>query len=185
MKLGIRAARILDFDIESRPLSYLGSDWTTGEITAIAASFGPSEHMYCWLLGIHQPEEILDNFRRLYNEADIVTGHFIRKFDLPYINGAMLEYGRPPLAPKLVQDTKVDLIKSRSFSMSQESISGTISLPEPKKHMTQPMWREANRLHKLNLTRERVEGDVRQHMAMRKELLRLNMLGGPRMWYPV
>ena len=31
-----RPMRVLDFDIENRPLSYLGSDFTTAEVTAIA-----------------------------------------------------------------------------------------------------------------------------------------------------
>ena len=31
-----RPLRVLDFDIENRPLSYLGSDFTTAEVTAIA-----------------------------------------------------------------------------------------------------------------------------------------------------
>src|SRR5262245_59473495 len=51
IQIPIRAARVLDFDIENRPLSYLGQDFTTSEVTAIAASFGRKEKMHVWLLG--------------------------------------------------------------------------------------------------------------------------------------
>jgi hypothetical protein len=35
----------------------------------------------------------------LYNAADIVTGHYIKKFDLPILNGALFEHGLPLLDP--------------------------------------------------------------------------------------
>lgn len=184
MKLQVRGARILDFDCESRPLSYLGGDYTTAEITSIAASFGLKEPMHCWLLGIHDPEVILDSFRELYDQADIVTGHYIRKFDLRLINGAMLEYGRPPLSPKLVSDTKIDLVKTRDISASQESLGEILGVSTPKYHMSQHAWRQANRLQNLTLTKTRVTDDVKMHMEMRLRLLEVGALGAPRMWYP-
>jgi hypothetical protein len=182
MKFEIKSQRILDFDCECRPLSWISSDYVTSEITAIAASFGGP--VRCWLLGEIETEDMLIEFRCLYDMADIVTGHFIRGFDLPTINGAMLDFGFPPLAPKLVSDTKIDLVKARGISKSQESLSAMLGLDEPKVHMNQQMWRQANRLQRIDLTRERVIADVRQHQVMRRELIRLNMLAPPHMWYP-
>jgi hypothetical protein len=49
--------RVLDFDIENRPLSYLGMDFTTAEITSIAASFEGSREIHTWLLGIDSMED--------------------------------------------------------------------------------------------------------------------------------
>lgn len=174
--------KILDFDIENRPLSYLGQDFTTSEITAIAASFGPDEPMHCWLLGIHEPIAILEEFRVLFDQADMVTGHYIRNHDLPIINGSMLEYGLKPLGPKLTSDTKNDLVASKGVSRSQESISEMMALEFPKVGMSQGMWRAANRLERLDLTERRVTGDVRQHQAMRARLIEQGMLRAPRMW---
>lgn len=74
-------------------------------------------------------------------------------------------------------DTKVDLIKVKSFSASQESLSATLGLVQPKVHMNQAMWRAANRLHNLKAAKERVVGDVIQHMAMRVRLLEQVSLG--------
>lgn len=182
IQLKLSPRRVLDFDIENRPLSYLGQDFTTAEITAIAASFGPREPMHCWLLGIHEPVEILEEFRALYDQADMVTGHYIRNHDLPIINGAMLEYGLKPLGPKLTSDTKNDLVASKGVSRSQESISEMLGIELPKIGMSQGMWRSANRLERLDLTERRVTGDVRQHQAMRAKLLELEMLKPPKLW---
>lgn len=179
--------RILDFDIENRPLAYLGSDYTTAEITAIAAAFvdSPSE-VSVWLLGRDDPGAMLDGFRAMYDVADIVTGHFIRGHDLPVINGAMLERGRPPLGQKRVQDTKTDLVKRKYISASQENLAGMLGLAAPKVHMSNPMWREANRLTPkgLRLTEARVVADVHQHMALRKRLVELGALGPTSIWSP-
>jgi hypothetical protein len=180
--------RVLDFDIENRPLSYLGADFTTADITAIAASFcgnGPTE-IRCWLLGHHTPESMLQGFVTLYDDADMVTGHYIRKHDLPIINGALLEYGFPSLKPKLTSDTKLDLVKRSGISASQENLAAMLGVPSPKVGMNQHMWRQANRLEPngIELVRQRVVGDVKQHKQLRKALVERGMLGPPRVWSP-
>jgi hypothetical protein len=178
--------RVLDFDIENRPLSYLGHDFTTADITAIAASFCGKGEVSCWLLGHDKPEDMLQGFVDLYDEADMVTGHFIRKHDLPIINGALMEYGLPPLKPKLTSDTKLDLLKRSGISASQENLAAMLGVPSPKVGMNQHMWRQANRLEPdgIELVRQRVVGDVKQHKQLRRALVERGMLGPPRMWKP-
>lgn len=186
MTLTIRAPKILDFDLENRPLSYLGSDFTTSEITAIAFGWYPdSEFIGSWLLGRDDPKEMLSRFVDLYNLADIVTGHYILLHDLPIINGALLEYGMPPLGPKLVSDTKVHLTGGKGVSKSQESLADMLGVEAPKIQMTQAKWREANRLtpEGITETRKRVEGDVRQHMQLRAALIAGGYLKRPVLWH--
>lgn len=179
--------RILDFDCENRPLAYLGQGFTTAEVTCIA---------WCWtddlgsltsrLLGVHDPGAMLDDFRRVYDLADMVTGHYIRMHDLPIINAALMEAGLPGLEQKLTCDTKLDLVKRKDLSASQENLASMLGLPEMKAHMSNTNWREANRLtpEGLKLTAERAMSDVVQHMALRKELLKRELLGPPRVWRP-
>jgi hypothetical protein len=185
--------RILDFDIENRPLSYLGQDFTTAEITAIAASFGPDAPVQCWLQDLLTPVPdayeasalaMLKGFRAMYDQADIVTGHYILRHDLPIINGAMLEYGLPSLGPKLVSDTKVHLRRSQGVSKSQENLAALYETSHPKVGMSQKSWRAANRGFAPDLVRERVIGDVRQHQELRLALIKTGMLGPPKMWRP-
>jgi hypothetical protein len=180
--------RILDFDIENRPLSYLGPEFSTAEITAIAACWdGQPKTMRCWLLGRDDAEQMLRAFTELYDQADLVTGHFIRRHDLPIINGACMELGLPPLAAKLTCDTKLDLLrKGSAISASQENLCQMLGLPQPKIHMNNALWREANRLTPAGLeaTAKRAVGDVIQHMALRKALLERNLLRAPEVWEP-
>jgi hypothetical protein len=179
--------RILDFDTECRPLSYIGSEWTSAEITAIAASWADRKHVKVWLLELGKDvEAMLREFATWYDAADCVTGHAIRRHDLPLLSGAMLEYGLPPLRAKLTIDTYSDLRKRKDLSASQESLGRMYGLGWPKEHMSQPEWREANRLtpEGLKHTKRRVAGDVRQHKELRLKLQKHGMLKAPRVWCP-
>jgi len=177
----VDSGRVLDFDIENRPLSYWYDGNCTAEITVIAASFGP-DSMHVWALGEDDPRRMLEEFVALYNEATLVTGHYIRKHDLPIINGALLEYNMPPLSEKLTCDTKLDLVSTGSLSMSQESIAGMLGIAAPKVQMSQHTWRAANRLEDIESAKARCIGDVVQHQAMRARLLVLGMLRPARRW---
>lgn len=179
-----RPLRVLDFDIENRPLSYLGSDFTTAEVTAIAWAWADSSRVTVRLLGEHDLPSILREFTQAYAQADLVTGHYITGHDLPMLNGALMECGMPALPPKQVSDTKTHLMRSKGLSLSQESLGAMFRLNAEKVQMNQAKWRAANRLTRAGLAevRKRVAGDVRQHMALRRELLARGYLGPPRLW---
>jgi hypothetical protein len=182
----MRAPVVLDFDIENRPLSYLGSDFTTSEITAIAAGIYPVQESITSKL-LKTPDSalpMLEWFVELWNLADVVTGHYILAHDIPIINGALTEHRMPNLKPKLVSDTKIHGHAGKGISKSQESLSDILGVEAEKYHMTQARWRDANRLTFTGLveTRTRVEGDVHQHMLMRAEMIRLGKLGRPVLW---
>jgi hypothetical protein len=178
--------RVLDFDIENRPLSYLGMDFTTSDITAIAAGFEGERKVHAWFLGEVETEVMLANFLELYDKADIVTGHYIRFHDLPIISGAMVELGWGALPKKLASDTKVDLLTFKGISKSQEALSAMYELKMPKQHMTQSDWRKANRLTPdgIEQARRRVRGDIRQHRELRQRLLADGLLKPPSIWTP-
>lgn len=176
---------MLDFDIENRPLSYLGSDFTTAEVTAIAWAWTDQpDTVTVYLLGETELPTILHHFVAAYQLADMVTGHYIKGHDLPMLNGALMECGMPPLGDKMVQDTKIDLVRAKGISRSQESLGAMLQLDAPKVQMNQAKWRAANRLTPAGLAevRERVIGDVRQHIELRQRLLNLGLLAPPSMW---
>jgi hypothetical protein len=178
--------RILDFDCEARPLSWIGGDYVSKEITAIACAWvDEPDRVHCWCLGEGWPmRDMLDFFLVQYERADIVTGHYIRGFDLPLMNSALSEVGLPPLADKLTHDTKLDLVRRHGMSSSQKNLAAMLGCSHPKVEMTDQDWREANRLTPAGIakTRARVTGDVRQHIEMREKLLARAMLLPPRMW---
>jgi hypothetical protein len=195
IELGMRELQVLDFDLENRPLSYLGNDWTSAEITAIGWSLVGEEKVHTLLLQadgtylfdgkVSMPaKDALAHFRSRLEAADVVTGHYIIKHDLPILNGAFMELGIPPLGELLVQDTKLHLVRRKDLSASQENLASLFGLEEAKHHMTQTEWRTANRLTKAGLaaSRKRVVDDVKQHKALRAELLKRGLLKAPSVW---
>lgn len=129
---------------------------------------------------------MLKAFRRAYDAADMVTGHYVLKFDLPVLNGAMLEFGLEPLAPKLVSDTKVHLFRRAAVSASQENLALMRRLEEDKVRMADMDWREAARLTRpgIRKARNRVVMDVRQHYALRQSLIAGGYLRTPTVFRP-
>jgi len=181
----VRPLRVLDFDCENRPLSYLGGDFTTPELTVIAWKF-PREDLQVMYQPEHTLSEMLSGFVEAYDSADMVTGHNILKHDLRLINAMLLEHGQPPLRPKLVSDTYRDLKRRSPGFASQASLAEMLGVRAPKVGMTTPGWRKANRLLPEGVERavNRGVGDVRQHILLRKELLKRGWLRPPRIWYP-
>ena len=177
----------MDFDTESRPLTYLGSDYTTAEITAIASAWvGQRGSMESLILGEMEGKDMLLSFSKRWDEADMVTGHNLIRHDLPRLNAMLLEQGMPALGPKLVQDTYLHLKRKNGVSGSQESLAEMLGVKAPKQGMSQVAWRQANRLLPEGLvkTRTRCVSDVVQHMALRARLLELQWLRNPRVWRP-
>jgi hypothetical protein len=190
-----RRLKILDFDIENRPLTYWVPDRPTAEITAIASCW--TNDLGSMQVDLLEPEDIgpgyiLKAFVERYNEADMVTGHYIRKHDLPIINGALYELGMPLLQAKLTCDTKLDMFKKADLPATQEFLLETLDVrdvygnPLKKYHMSQTDWREANRLTEEGRakTKARVSSDVYDHIALRQAMLERGMLRAPSTWNP-
>lgn len=182
-----RPMRILDLDCEARPLHWIGGDYVSKEVTAIAWAWTDRpDDVTCYTIGDTDPIVMLQAFCRVFDQADMVTGHYIRGYDLPTINGALTEYQLPTLGDKLAHDTKIDLVIRSGLSSSQENLAAMLRLEHGKVHMDQATWRAANRLTPEGLAqaRKRVTGDVRQHIELRQRLIDLNYLAAPRLWRP-
>ena len=192
MNFGFEAQAILDFDIEARPLGWYGGDWVHKEVTAIAWAWiypdGTHSATFCYQLTKSKGSMVrmLKAFSRAYDIADIVCGHWIRGFDLPVLQWAMIDNGLPLLGAKLTHDTKEALVKFQGASKSQQNLASILGIDSPKVNMTQQDWREANRLTKagLKLVEERVRADVVQNIEMRQQLLERRLLNPPRLWQP-
>jgi hypothetical protein len=194
-----RPLRVLDFDIENRPLSYWYQGNCTAEVTAIAWQWigDPEDRVFCNVL-TPDPESalvMLTNFWAAYTAADMVTGHYIRRHDLGIVQAALIENQAQMLkvdgtarrlGRKLTSDTRLDLVKFQDIAKSQEALAGMLGIRSPKEQMTQSDWREANRLTDRGIaeTYRRVVGDVRQHVELRAALLDRELLNGPKVWRP-
>lgn len=181
--------RILDFDIETRKVGFhnggkFGPDGC--EPITIAACWVDTMEVKVWLQPQHTLPEMLAGFLEMYDAAEMVTGHYVRKFDLPIITGALLEHGKRPLGRKLVCDTKCDLIDFAGLSKSQENLGAMLALAEAKYHMNDHRWRSSSRLDPDGVKEATVRAceDVRQHMALRSALAAAGALRAPRVWDP-
>lgn len=186
--------RVLDFDLECRPIAWYSADWVTKQPTAIAWSWVGPKHppIVVQAIGasdrsskvLEEEAEMLEAFRMAYNKADIVTGHFIRGFDLPVLNGACERLGLPVFGSKLTQDTKLDYVTAQGISKSMENLGAMYELKHPKVSMNTASWGAANMLlpHGIEATKKRVVGDVREHIELRAEMLRRGVLGPAKPW---
>jgi DNA polymerase elongation subunit (family B) len=188
-----RRVRILDFDVECRPIAWYGGDFVTKQPTAIAWKWiGLKAPIYVAVIGesdrsslvLEEEAAMLEQFRAAYDEADLVTGHFIRGFDLPLLNGACERLGLPVLGPKDTQDTKLDYVRASGISKSMENLGAMYELKHPKVQMNTASWGAGNMLlpHGIEATKKRVIGDVREHIELRAEMLRRGVLGPTKPW---
>ena len=187
-----RDLKILDFDCECRPIAWYGGDFVTKQPTAIAWSVVGSGDVTVRAIGesydarnvLDEEAAMLYDFCRAYDDADVVTGHYIRGFDLPFLNGALIRLGMPGLGSKLAQDTKTDLVKAGGLSKSQENLGAMFELRHPKVSMNTSKWMAANLLlpEGIELTKERVVGDVVQHMELRERMVTEGLLAPPKTW---
>lgn len=198
------SGKVLDFDIENRPITYWYDGNCTSQITSIAAGFAGSKTVEIKLLRWYDTQnkatltkattDMMEWFEELYNKADAVTGHFIRKHDLGIIAATRAWFGMYPLEEKLTIDTKLDMKRS-TMPKSQEALGAMLEKFDrkaayknlsSKEHMTQTDWFWANNLGEEGVaeTERRVVGDVKQHKEMRLALKELNMLNPPKLWRP-
>jgi len=182
--------KVLDFDIETRRVGFhsgFKGKPDGCEPIAIACSWVGEKKVHSILLGDSGGiPHMIEWFLEFYNEADIVTGHYIRKFDLPILNMASLEWGGLPFPEKRTQDTKMDLINFEGISKSQENLGKMLRTVEGKYHMADADWRRAARLTQGGQRRARLraEHDVKQHKQLRKLAIERGMLRWGQVWSP-
>jgi DNA polymerase III epsilon subunit-like protein len=178
--------RILDFDTECRPMHY--SEWRPeSQFTAIAWSWVGEDAVRCIVLAqdLNNERDMLEQFLADYEQADIVTGHYIRKHDLPLLVDHCIRAGLPLPKSILTQDT-MDLPKVKGLGKSQENLSTELGVIAGKYTMNGSLWREANTLSAEGqaTARKRVTADVLQHKQLRAELLSRGLLRAPKRWHP-
>ncbi len=176
-----RRLRILDFDCETRATGFGDPNWVPQEVTAIAWSWIGDDEVEC-RLRCHGYKRMLKAFVAAYAEADIVTGHNIRKFDLPTVNAELIRSGFSPLGAKMSQDTLRDIVRTKGMKRDQENLAKQFGLPVDKVTMGWHDWQVAYQEKGWPMVRERVVTDVVQHKLLRAEMIERGWLKHPRLW---
>lgn len=180
--------RLLDFDVETVAAGYADPEWVPSRITAVAWSWVGEDRVECrtildyattlpaylWMsfLGCRP---MLEEFVRVFNQADAVTGHNIRRFDLGVMNAELMRLQLPVLDDKPVVDT-IRLVRSKGFKKGQDVIADVLGVREEKKAMNWAQWQRAYAEPGWPEVRERVVGDVVQHKQVLGRLLELGYL---------
>jgi hypothetical protein len=184
-----RPLRILDFDTECRPMHY--SEWRPeSQITAYAWSWVGDDRVHGGVLAQDGSNDVdlLMEFIDAFDEADMVTGHYVRKHDLPLINDHCIQLGLLPISERpggiLVQDTKQDFVQVKALGLSQDNLGVLFQTGQQKHHMAGRDWWAANQLSPegAKLAWQRVSSDVLQHKQLRAALVDAGALRPPRRW---
>src|SRR5690242_11565076 len=137
--------RILDFDLETLAAGYADPAWVPDKITCISASWVGEDEVYTWVTGQDgywsrkaRAEKVLRPFYDLLSQADMVTGHNIRRFDLRVFNAEALRCGVEPIRSILVEDT-MRVLNSKGFKKGLDNIAVELGVPGRKKAMS---WSE-------------------------------------------
>jgi hypothetical protein len=178
----------LSFDFEVRPGAWIGGDYVSRSLTAVAWRFHDEQKTHDAILrrSDTSTRRLLEAFVPAYEAAVVVTGHWITGFD-PLLSHELQDNAMPLPGPKLVVDTKSSLAKGIGGSKSQENLGAQCELDHPKVPMSVPGWEEFNLWLSDEGTaavRERVRGDVEQHVELYRRLQSLGYLASAKLWTP-
>ena len=162
-------------------------DWVPQTVTAWACSWADSDEVEFGLLpaadlySLERRRVFLEPLVERILSADVLTGHNIRRFDMPVLQAECLRLGLPLVGPVLTQDT-IRLPKSKGFKKGQDVMSVLLGVPLPKKSLNYQEWQDAYAEPDMATVRERVVGDVLQHKQLRLRMMERGWLEAPRMW---
>ena len=181
------ARRTLDFDLETVAAGYADPQWVPSTVTAWAFSWGDTIEVDAlpvkYLYDRKARRRFLEPLIQAIHEATVLTGHNLIRFDLPILQAELMRLGMDSLPGRLVQDT-IRLPRSKGFKKGQDNLGTLLDIPEEKLPLNFEQWAAAYADPSLATVKERVAGDVRQHLALRDAMRDRGWLAAPRMWSP-
>lgn len=177
----VRSLRGLAYDIENMPGTYGPGDYTHPKVTAIGCQWLDGKRPIAWCFNRKDEDSMrsgAEEFRAIWDEADFVVGHNIRRHDAKLLAGFYTALGLPLLAEKRMVDTYLDQPKMEGLSRSLENLAYRWGCPEHKLHLSEWDWERAydGVPEGVKLMRKRVVSDVRISIWLYRELLRRGLL---------
>lgn len=176
-----RDLRVLCFDIENKPGTYGGGDFTHGKVTALGAQFLDEKVVGGWVIqraDPDQPTQCAEDFRSMWEQADVVMGHNIRGHDIKLLAGFYTSLDLPLLSERRTIDTYRDQPKMAGISRSLENLCDRWGCPEKKMSLSEYDWEAAYDGVPWGVEKmlARVTSDVRINIWLYHELRRRNLL---------
>lgn len=155
MKLNWKTSRPLTgivFDVENMPGTYGPGDYTHPKMTALgwAPALDMGHPLHPNIEGRliirtdkGQMRAVAEEFRQVWEEADFVVGHNIRRHDIKLIDGFYYSLDLPLLSRKRLVDTYLDQPKLEGLSRSLENLTSRWGCPIKKPHLEEHVWEAA------------------------------------------
>jgi hypothetical protein len=184
--------RFLDFDVETVAAGFADPQWVPNTVTCWAFAWvdgSGSVDVECEALPVADFYDLEARRRFLLpllqaiDDADVVTGHNIVRFDLPILNAECLRLGLPLMGSTLVQDT-IRVPKSKGFKKGQDNMAHALGVREEKLPLSWAEWAAAYAEPDLATVKERCASDVLMHVRMRERMVEEGWVRPPRMWNP-
>lgn len=180
----------LDFDVETVAAGYADPAWVPSHVTAWAYSWTHQKKIHSAVLPVAQlfdreaKAEFIRPLLDALRAADVVTGHNIRRFDLPILlTESMRLPGLERLGPTLSQDT-IKVGRTKGFKKGLDNLAELLETMTAKKALNWEQWDRAYGEGDLKTVRQRVRGDVKMHKEVRLQMRERGWLEAPRIWRP-
>ena len=183
--------RVLDFDIETVAAGFADPQWVPQKVTCIAWSWVGSDEVEALTCGgsaglYEKPERrkrMLLKFRRVLDQATMVTGHNLLRFDLPVLNADIIRLGLPPLGPVRVQDT-MRIVRTKGLKKGLDNLSGMLKTLAKKEAKDWQEWEDAYAEPGWPEVISRAKSDVVLHKEVREAMLERGLVRAPITWRP-
>ena len=177
----VRDYRGLVFDIENMPGTYGPGDYTHPKVTALGCQFLDQRRQRAWCFNRRDPDSMrrgAEEFRVIWDTADFVIGHNIKRHDAKLLAGLYTSLGLPLLDEKRMVDTYMDQPKMAGLSRSLENLAYRWGCPMKKLHLSEHAWEQAydGIPAAVALMRRRVLSDVRINIWLYNELIERGLL---------
>ena len=177
----VRPLRGLCFDIENMPGTYGPGDYTHQKPTAPACRGLDGKRVWSWCFDRRDESAMrrdVEEFRALWDRADFVVGHNIRRHDVKILNGLYTSLDLPLLAQRKMVDTYLDQPKMAGLSRSLENLAARWGCPIQKLHLSECDWERAydGIPEGVALMKRRVVSDVRINVWLYGELIARGLL---------
>ena len=177
----VRSLRGLAFDIENKPGTYGPGDYTHPKVTALGCAYVGEDEVWSWCFHRDKPRTMVaycEEFRKLWDGADFVLGHNIRRHDRKILDGLYTALGLPLLSQRKMVDTYLDMPKMAGLSRSLENLADRWGCPIQKLHLSEFDWERAydGVAVGVDKMRERVTTDVQISVWLYGELTRRGLL---------
>lgn len=174
--------------METIAAGYADPAWVPDRITCISASWIGEDEVHTWITGQKhywsregRARTVLRPFWELLSEADVVTGHNIRRFDLRVFNASAMWCGVEPIRSILVEDT-MQILRAKGFKKGLDNIARGLGVDGEKKQMSWADWDIAYEDPSWAEVIERCESDVILHKQVRAEMKKRGWLKGIQRW---